>query len=73
MLIEFLNDTTFCALNGRFGEEANEFASSTFNGLGVVDYCMTHEEDLYTVKSLKIETGEEICNRTGLNTEVGDL
>lgn len=42
--LEFLNDSRFCTLNGRFGEQSNQYTYHSTRGQSVVDYiCVPHD------------------------------
>lgn len=42
---EFLLDSKFCVLNGRYGEDSNKFTSVSVKGKAVVDYvCVPHDQ-----------------------------
>ena len=42
--IDFLNDSKFCVLNGRFGEQSTQYTSISTRGKAVVDYvCVPHD------------------------------
>ncbi|VDI36428.1 Hypothetical predicted protein [Mytilus galloprovincialis] len=56
---EFLNDSKFCVLNGRSGEQSNKFTSISLKGKAVVDYvCVPHD----IVENCKNFENHHTCN-----------
>ena len=73
-LLEFLNDTRSCIVNGRITPENDNFTSVTgYRRKSVVDYCIVRNDDLSNVRKCQVISCNDIIehiNLTGLLSEV---
>ena len=60
--LNFLNDSQFCILNGRFDSSKDNFTSISGKGCAVVDYMCTPYDILSCVSEFSVTTMREIVN-----------
>ena len=71
-LLEFLNDTKCCILNGRVTSDLDNFTSITsYCGKAVVDYAITRVSELDSVKKCSVNSCIELINRLHLQNLIG--
>lgn len=68
-LLDFLNDTDSCILNGRFG--GSLYTCNTSNGSSVVDYAIVHVSMFDRVKKFNIKQLDELVNELGVEYLIG--
>ncbi|CAC5382451.1 unnamed protein product [Mytilus coruscus] len=68
---EFLNDSTFCVLNGPSGEKSNTFTSISLKGKAVVDYVCVPHDIVENCKNFEIITCNEIIESKRIQHLIG--
>lgn len=69
-LIEFLNDSNFCVLNGRFGR--GNYTSISRKGKAVVDYICVPLDTFSAIKYCKVLTMQELADEHRLHGLLGE-
>ena len=69
--LDFLNDSRFCVLNGRFEIENDNFTSVSSKGCAVVDYICVPYDLLQQVSHFCVITVKDLI--TGLNFQAGEI
>ena len=67
--IEFLNDSRFCVLNGRF--MTDNFTSISSKGSAVVDYLCIPQDTFTKCNTFQVLTAQEIIDRYNLHGLIG--
>ena len=70
--IEFLNEAKMCILNGRFGEDDNNFTSVSTRGKAAVDYICVPHETMEQCVNFKVRTARSIIGDGNLVGLLGD-
>lgn len=68
-MLNFLNDTRMCVVNGRFGPAA--FTCHRTNGSSTVDYFLVPYEDLKKIQSMMVFSVEDIVNQMSYTHMLG--
>lgn len=68
-LLEFLNDSDSCVLNGRFGDAS--FTCNASVGSSVVDYAIVHVDTFDRIKSFALMSMEEIVHDLKIEGLIG--
>lgn len=63
-LLDFLNDSESCILNGRFG--GAHYTCKTANGASVVDYCIVPTNALENVQTFCVKAVDDIVNELSI-------
>ncbi|CAG2186181.1 unnamed protein product [Mytilus edulis] len=63
---EFLTDSKFCVLNGRFGEKSNQYTSISSRGKAVVDYICVPHDIIGSCKDFKIVPCGDVVGAEGI-------
>ena len=77
-LIEFLNDSKMCVLNGRFNESKDNFTSVSTKGKSVVDYfCVPHDnfsdfQNFQVISPSSLVTKHNLHDYTGERNKLPD-
>lgn len=69
--MEFLNETQFCVLNGRFKNDDN-FTSISRKGKAVVDYICIPQDSFENIKSFALMTKQSIVDKLKLYTLINE-
>ncbi len=70
-LIDFLQESRMCVLNGRFDESKNDFTSVSSKGTAVVDYIITDIKCLSMFNSFEVQSCYELIEQCKLQPLVG--
>ena len=70
-LCEFLTDSKFCVLNGRFDSSLDNFTSISQKGRATVDYICVPHDVFHLCKYFKVLTVESIVNEFNLHQLIG--
>ncbi|CAG2226762.1 unnamed protein product [Mytilus edulis] len=66
VFVEFLTDSKFCVLNGRFGEKSNQYTSISSRGKSVVDYICVPHDIIGSCKDFKIVPCGDVVGAEGI-------
>jgi len=70
--IDFLNESKFCVLNGRFSTLGDEFTSISRKGRSVVDYICVPQDVFGDCRSFEVLTVQAIVEENNLHGLLGD-
>ena len=71
-LIEFLQESKFCVLNGRVANSNDEFTCRTARGVSVVDYFIVPHDIFPQCKNLNVKSCNDIVDECGLHNMLND-
>ena len=71
LFIDFLNDSKFCVLNGRFGEQSTQYTSISTRGKAVVDYVCVPHDVLEQCLDFKIYNCNDMIDSFNLTEHIG--
>ena len=69
--IDFLNDSKFCVLNGRFGEQSIQYTSISTRGKAVVDYVCVPHDVLEQCLDFKIYNCNDMIDSFNITEHIG--
>ena len=73
LLLTFVNDVKGCIINGRVNPKNDDFTSVTsYRGKAVVDYHLTRQCDLNTVKTMRVLSVRELVYKHKLEHLISD-
>lgn len=70
-LIEFLNESKFCCLNGRFDQNLDNYTSISAREKAIVDYICVPQDVLNSCKNFKVITAQSLIDSHGLHYLIG--
>lgn len=70
--LEFLNDSRCCILNGRFGEESEEYTFYSTRGHSVVDYICLPLDNFTLCQNFQITKCTDLVERYNLYHRLGE-
>ena len=71
-LIDFLQETKMCTLNGRMNPQHDDFTCSTFRGTSVIDYILVSHDTYEKCSNFRVKQCDDLVNEYNLYHLLGE-